>query len=394
MLDGALGQRARETVRLVEAALAREAPPDAPGLTSGNAGLALFHAYAGRAADVDAALDAAIDAVASVPLGGSLYVGFPGVAWAVEHLRGGAEDANEEVDAVLVEHLDDTPWTSGYDLVSGLAGLGVYAIERLRARGATSSAAAVLARVLDRLEESAERTAEGITWHTPPALVPAWQGAPEGYYNLGLAHGVPGVVAMLGAAIAIGAEAPRARALIEPAVRWVLAQALPEGFPSWVGTAAPPRPARDAWCYGDPGVAAALLVAGRAAGEPAWERAAIATARRVVMRPFAKSGIRDAGLCHGAAGVAHVLNRIAQATGDEAIAEGARTMFARALDMQQPGVPVAGFPSAELDAVGGPIRWVRDAGLLTGAAGVGLALAAATSDRAPDWDRMLLISAS
>src|SRR5262249_10430548 len=162
-----------------------------------------------------------------------------------------------------------------------------------------------------------------------PVLIPPGQHAPEGYDNLGLAHGVPGVVALLAGTVAAGVEVRRASALLEGAVRWVLAHDAPGGFPTWVGPGIAPQGSRVAWCYGDPGVAAALSLAARVAGEPAWDRAARAVARRAAARPFAESGIVDTGLCHGAAGVAHVLARIARAYGDETLADTARELFAR-----------------------------------------------------------------
>src|SRR5262249_56737890 len=62
------------------------------------------------------------------------------------------------------------------------------------------------------------------------------------------------------------------------------------------------RPARLAWCYGDPGVAAALLGAARSVAEPAWGREARAIARRAARRPFEQGAVRDAALGPGAAG--------------------------------------------------------------------------------------------
>ncbi|HEX7277236.1 MAG TPA: lanthionine synthetase LanC family protein, partial [Acidimicrobiales bacterium] len=86
-------------------------------------------------------------------------------------------------------------------------------------------------------------------------------------------------------------------------------------------------------------------------------------------RPIQDAGVVDAGLCHGAAGLLHVSNRLYQATGDERQAAAARRWLEPALTL-----PVAG------------------AGFLEGRAGVGLALLAATTDVEPEWDRILLLS--
>jgi hypothetical protein len=63
----------------------------------------------------------------------------------------------------------------------------------------------------------------------------------------------------------------------------------------------------------------------------------------------------------------------------------------RALDLQEPGRGVAGFITWGPDA-SGQMDWRDDPTLLTGAAGVGLALLAATTPLEPAWDRWLLLS--
>src|SRR3954452_6230771 len=81
------------------------------------------------------------------------------------------------------------------------------------------SAFRILEAVVDRLAERAERTPGGCTWFTPPELLPQWQRelCPKGYYNLGLAHGVPGVIAVLGGAVATGVRPDIVPQLLEGA---------------------------------------------------------------------------------------------------------------------------------------------------------------------------------
>jgi hypothetical protein len=59
--------------------------------------------------------------------------------------------------------------------------------------------------------------------------------------------------------------------------------------------------------------------------------------------------------------------------------------------MRRPGKGVAGFSSLTVDEDGSE-RWLSEPGLLTGAAGVGLALLAAVGKVEPRWDRVLLVS--
>jgi lantibiotic modifying enzyme len=374
-----------------------------PGLAGGESGLALFFAYLDQARPGEGfddlameLLERTIQATAENPLMPSLYSGFSGVAWTLEHLRGKlyeeddeSEDAGEEVTAAMVEHVGLTPWQGHYDLITGLVGFGVFALERLPRPGGEEC----LRRVVTRLTELAERGPQGATWLTGPQLMPDADNDlfPAGHYNLGVAHGVPGVIALLGLAQKAGVEC---RPLLDGAVEWLLAQKLPPGSGSIFSYNTTPGAAsgssRVAWCYGDLGISAALLVAARAVGQQAWEAEALEIARRTAERSLKDSAVVDAGICHGAGGVAHLFNRLHQATGDPALGEAARRWIDETLALRG-NEGIGGFQSwaPDEDRV---LGWRAEPGFLTGAAGVGLALLAAATAVEPEWDRVLQVS--
>jgi lantibiotic modifying enzyme len=342
-------------------------------------------------------LNRATELVSAQPMAASLYNGFTGVAWAMEHLKArlfetDVEDPNAEIDAALEDHLNQAPWQGAYDLIYGLVGFGVYALERLpRTSGVTC-----LERVVDRLEEIALRQTEGVAWFTPPRHLPVWQRARfvDGYFNLGLAHGVPAVIALLGRSYEEDVARGKALPLLKDAVRWLLTHKLDESaewaFPSFVVPGMTSGASRLGWCYGDPGIAAALLGAARAVKDRNWEDEAVAIARRSGL-PRKHSGVVDAGLCHGAAGLGHLYNRLYQATGDAALGEMARLWFETTLEMRKAGEGIAGY-SAWLRREGDTMGWVADPGLLNGAAGIALAFLAAATPIEPQWDRILLVT--
>jgi hypothetical protein len=79
------------------------------------------------------------------------------------------------------------------------------------------------------------------------------------------------------------------------------------------------------------------------------------------------------------------------ATGEELFKDRSKFWFEQTLDMKRPGQGVAGYSAYHPDENGNE-GWQDDPGLLMGAAGIALALLAATTDVVPDWDRMLLVS--
>jgi len=374
----------------------------AASLSRGDAALALLFSYLqewrpGHGYDqlANRFMTRAGKALADLPLPPYLFSGFCGIAWTATHLhrRQGFpadDDPAEPLDEIVHQMVESTPWTQDYDLVAGLVGFGVYAAERLPG----SHAEACLENIVHRLAELAEHRPEGVTWLTPPHMLPPQhsQHHPAGYYNLGVAHGIPGVIVILATASAAGIARDVATSLLEGAVDWMLAQQQPAAagtrFPAWVYPGTPPGESRLAWCYGDPGVAGALLCAARCCGRDDWRDTAIAIGLDAAEVSLEASGVVDPPLCHGAAGLGHIFNRIHQVTSDERLAAASRRWFEQVLVLRRSDNDVAGFFCWEGE------REIPSPGFLTGTAGIGLALLSAVAPIFPAWDRLLLQSAA
>jgi lantibiotic modifying enzyme len=403
------GRRAEQALQAVDAIA--ESIPSLPGrdpsLGRGQAGLALLYTWLARTrrmpqADVLAwqCLDEAIEAVSTQAMNASLYAGFSGVAWAaelVDRLDPDAEDRNEAIDDVLLRLLSRTDhWRAPYDLVTGVTGLGVYALQRHPRPVANEC----LRRVVELLHDRAEHDQHGLYWWTAPAeLHEEWRKRyPSGRADLGVAHGVAGTIALLGGICGAGIEQATARPLLEGAVRWLLAHSLPTQagptFPLWVAPGFEPYPARCAWCYGDPGIAAALLTAARGVGDAGLEQTAVALACRAAERPASETGVVNAGFCHGAAGLAHLYNRMYQASGEPKLGRAALYWLERTLDFYRLAKDNGGswvlgsWDPAQQE----PWTWTGIE-LVEGAAGVALVLLAAATSVEPTWDGMFLVSA-
>ncbi|HET9252578.1 MAG TPA: lanthionine synthetase C family protein [Candidatus Eisenbacteria bacterium] len=375
-------------------------------LSGGSSGLAIFyHELAQRwpESGFDALRDrywnAAIDSLANsqypIP---NLYSGFTGVGWATAFLspedpaETGADDAHEELEEALLESLKSVRDPADYDLINGPSGWGLYALERWPHPRAIRA----LELTVDFFEQRAERVSEGIRWHTAPQLLPEWQReqSPNGYYNMGLSHGMPGVWVLLAHTFVRGIRPRASQELLEGSVRWGLAQKWsgdnPTAFPSMVNEEpATPPAVRLAWCYGDLGVASALHLAGQLTQRADWMEEAVSIVRRASTLTHEVSRNVDCGLCHGTAGVAHVFNRFYHATGEEAFAKAAAYWIGVTLDMRVDGIGPGRYAAWRHEPTPG---WHAMAGLLEGSSGIGLALLTAIGRREPSWDRFLYIS--
>jgi len=382
-------------------ALPENVPPElAPiwqhGL-DGLAGQSLLQAYlalhgesAARAATAIELLDRATDAAGALALPPSLYFGFCGISWVAAHLSGRlfeeTQDNGREVDETLLAALDNSAWNARYELLDGVVGIGVYGLERLP----RPSAVRLVEAVVERLDALAERSPAGAAFFTPVEhLDPAYREAsPHGLYNLGMAQGVAGVIAFLGSACRAAVGVERARPLLAETIAWLMARERARDDDRRFSNTYTPGEASEisrlGWCHGDLAVATALLVAARGAAEPAWETHARRVARSAATRPV--DNIPDAGLCHGAAGVGHLFNRLSQETGEPVLGEAARRWLSQAVAMREPTLGIGGYRMSQRGAQ------YDSPGFRVGSSGIALALLASVSSVAPDWDRLLMAS--
>ncbi len=408
ILSGETAKKAWEGIHCVCESIARIKDWSIFGgsLAGGASGAALLFGYLADVTGDEAALNTckqlqriAVEQLAANHTLPSLFAGFSGIGWAGSHLHElldpEGEDPASEIDAGLLFLLDRPRWVDDYDLIAGLVGFGVYGLERLKkGRGQE-----ILAHVITHLERLAIAKEEGFAWLTPPHHLPLWQRekAPAGYWNLGLAHGIPGVLAFLGQAVQVGVETERAKRLLEGGMAWFLARRNPVGSLGWFATHLPegkPWPgegSRIAWCYGDLGVSTALLQAAQVLGREGWTQLGLQVALDAAKRPRTHRGVLDAVVCHGAAGNALMFMRLFHATGMEPFREAALDHLEWTMSMREPDQAFGGFPQHRLND-DRHSTFQYNPGLLEGGAGVAMVLLAALTHKVPDWDRHLLVS--
>ncbi|MFF2808876.1 lanthionine synthetase LanC family protein [Streptomyces sp. NPDC058000] len=308
-----------------------------------------------------------------------------------------AADVHASYAAARLRHLQERRATEGpglsyldYDAIAGLARQG---------RGLLSAAAhghdrsaEVLGGVLAHLVALARPV------RVYGTEVPGWWCAPERYvvprdreefprgdFNVGVAHGVCGPLALLSLARLAGCWVPGMTGAIRTLSDWVRGkgQVGPAGerwpgrvgFDEETGAAVLPVGARSrpGWCYGTAGTAWALHLAGRALDDRTLTGRASAAVRAVFLALDAEVPGEDPGMCHGLAGLVRVGTRMAAVNGDPALAAAVAAAAHRLAD---------GFDSRAAFGYRQPVAHARgvvriDApGVIDGAAGVALALLA------------------
>jgi hypothetical protein len=287
---------------------------------------------------------------------------------------------------------------SEFDVVSGLAGVGAYLLYRADSAAAAQAVQAVLRSFVALVRDDANLP----RWWTPTHLTGSEESAalyPHGNLNCGLAHGIPGPLALMALALSNGIRVEGAEEAVDGLAEWLIRYRVEDAWgvdwPYAVSLTADglPEPAdahragsRAAWCYGAPGVARALWLAGVARGRPEWRELAIEAMAAVYRRPFAARQINSPTLCHGVAGLLQVTLRFANETRLPMFTNAAGDLIEWLLSAYEP------------DSIMGYRNWepggarVDQPGLLEGAAGVLLTSLAAATDIEPSWDRAFLIA--
>jgi len=369
-----------------------------PGLITGHTGYALFFEAAARALDPKWSDHAArsLQRAAALftrrtrpPL--SLHEGLAGMGWAAAHLSARYPDLDVEelcvwVDESLEAEMNRTPWPHPCDIRDGLAGMALYAAKRMP----HATGRRLLVQAVDKAREVAERSAAGATWPMPRshwALHGEDARFPQGLYTMGLAHGIPGALCLLGLAHAHGVSHDITRPLLEEGFRWVASRAEPghPRFPHYMHGPEHVTDERFSWCVGNPGITAALWWAARAWKDAHWEARTLDWATRVAFEALERPPSASANLCCGTAGTAHLYVRLYQATGVSVFGEAAQRWIEHTLALRQPGQGPGGF-CFEQD----PSKPFTD--VQFGAAGIALMLLAAATDQSPDWDETFLFS--
>lgn len=292
---------------------------------------------------------------------------------------------------------------SQFDVISGLSGVGAYLLTRM---GGPRHAACVREVLSTLVELLAPRT--GLPrWYTPHEELyddGARAVYPFGNLNCGLAHGVPGPLALLSIAYAKGVRVNGMEMAITRTADWLCAARWDDewgiNWPTAIavqpGSNGAPTtverrpgfdgPSRCAWCYGAPGVARALWLAGEALDCAGYRDIGIDAMRAVFRRPVHVRRIDSPSFCHGVAGLLQIALRFRNDSKVEVFEEGCRELVEQILRHYQPQ-SLLGYRHIENGA-----HEIDQPGLLDGTPGIALVLLASSTPVSPDWDRIFLLS--
>jgi lantibiotic modifying enzyme len=293
---------------------------------------------------------------------------------------------------------------TAYDVVSGLSGTGRYLLLASDRRSNRDALHEILRYMVDLAEPIEVRGGEVPGWYLSAEnqfLERDRELYPAGNFNCGMAHGIAGPLALLSLSSLEGVTVPEqaraARRMAEWLLRWRQEDDHGYYWPDRIrleeetrNTLTGPHIRREAWCYGTPGVARALWLAGRALDDPELCEAAYEGMASVFSRPPANRHLDGSNFCHGSSGLLRISQRFVQEGGDQAFSHRLEDLVEEVLGEFDPD-HAFGFQD-KVPTENGHCG-LDSASLLEGAAGVALALLSVThADPERHWDAAFLIA--
>ncbi|PKQ63551.1 hypothetical protein BZG02_09270 [Labilibaculum filiforme] len=368
------------------------------GLMGGKLGVALFFLYYAKLTDKQEPYDFGLELISKVfddiNNGFNFHThasGLAGIGTSLTLLTE-ADLLDADLNEIL-DGLDEYLYTlmiseiknGNYDFLHGAVGLGFYFLKRK-----TNDSKKYLAEFIKELNKIAIKDEEGTRWISVLDHKKQTKG-----FNISLSHGLASIIAFLSKVYSAGIVKDKTSELLSGSVKYLLNQQQDtseniSNFPSYVCETETSAYSRLAWCYGDLGIGIALYVAGLNANNEDWKEKAIEVVLHSTKRREEKvSGVVDAGICHGAAGNAHIYNRMYNYTQRNEFQEAAKYWFEETLQMAKYNDGLAGYKVWKTPEHGG---LQNEYGFLEGIAGIGLVLISAVSNIEPKWDECLFLS--
>jgi len=325
-------------------------------------------------------------AIAALPaLRASFFEGMLGAAWLLS-LCGRAAAELAAVDAAVLDVLH-APWARGLAaFAGGLAGFGSYGLSRRR----TPTGRRIVRRCVALFGELARRDGGAVWW------LPGTAARREAALPLWNREGSAAAVAFLAAAAGSGRSALPLAQRGARTLALELRRVAPDRHDG-TGVVTPPAApgllhGSGTWALGSAGAIASLLSVAYATRDFA---AAASCGRMLADLDPAACAASDASLGTGTAGIACVMQALAEATRQPGFALAAEHWHRRTLRCRRSGDGIGGYlhvdALASLAECGG--RWAARPGFLDGAAGTALSLlCAARGVRASPWFARCLVA--
>jgi len=311
--------------------------------------------------------------------------GLAGFAWMIVYLKEtelievDADDYLSEIDRVLLRNLILMIETKEFDPLHSAVGMGFYFLKRENHFA--------IENIIDGLYNDRKNIGGHLTWSRID------KNNNTEIVDFGLAHGIIGPLVFLYKCYLKNISSSKCGEMIRDTISFLLnymnLSGTPSFFPSSVDFdkmiqyGSKQNFSRLAWCYGDLTAFSILL---KISHVFPVQIDIIKMLEHVAQRKnYAETLVKDAGLCHGASGIAHIFNRLYQETGKISFEKAANYWLKRTLLFGNEADGITGYAFNE-----NPNPSPLD--LLVGISGVGLALTSFQNPELNNWDESIFLT--
>lgn len=220
----------------------------------------------------------------------------------------GVENALDALDPTIAESLCLFISNNNIDFLHGLIGIGFYLLER--SNSSKEYSVSNLSKIVDYLDKSKIADGAIVKWRYNAKRL-------SKPFNISLSHGVSSIVVFLCRLLKSGALSEnynvRIKQMLQGAVQYLLSNRVDVDrlgccfASSSIECDDYPHRSRLAWCYGDLGVATALLDAGNTLHDSSVRDIAIQVLLYSAKRRDVKANhVNDFCVCHGSVGIAQI----------------------------------------------------------------------------------------
>jgi lantibiotic modifying enzyme len=327
--------------------------------------------------------------------------GINGILWLTQFLRnqGVIEMEQEDIPAEMIHELSEFSLVQSVDqlncdLLHGGFGFWAFLLES----NDFPEKEKLIRDQLDALNKITLQTINGCNWKIDPGVfkkndTDEIKIDAASSTHVGLAHGISSILVLLAKTKLQGYFEKETEEQIHMGLSHIrsLKMKAPNAgylYPMVVLNDQAQQGGRLAWCNGDLSVAHAFWIGWKATHCEDYQSEALQIMDNALKINKQSMGVSDAGLCHGAAGIAQIFKRFYWETGNDAYAEAADEWVATSLEMASYPDGYAGYKTFTSAAYGGPYP---EYGFLSGIAGIGTALLSFLSETPTEWDRVLQI---
>lgn len=310
--------------------------------------------------------------------------GFSGICWLLRYIHEEgiveSDDINEtleEIDSYIIK-LFHEQYINDIDFLHGGLGIAYYLL-----LSETESGLNACEKYLDKLDESKIIQIDGsFMWTTQVEN----NGQLTTVANFSLSHGMASLIIFLSKYYE-RTNAQKAKLLLLKTIEFYKNNTNPDTYysvyGSWLNIDSPTllSESRLAWCYGDMGIAVALIYASSILNDDSLFDFSTRVIDKTTLR-FSNSQINDAIFCHGSSGVSYIYNFFYQITGRDNYKQAALYWLDETLNR---------INQCHLDGSFELNSQLNDTySILNGLSGVGLTLISSVNKQKENWSEILL----